>query len=99
MLKPARANSCTVASWSDPFGKPSVSTDGMVASRVIGRSLRRGRDAAEEARPLSRVAHVAVAETVDAHEHGVVVAVGLDVHDRQLVTGGLALGPERLARA
>src|SRR5919109_4334907 len=94
MLKPARAKRCTVASCSEPFGMPSFSFISGLAS-----ALREPVGVPEKAGPLARVAHVPAAEAFDADEHRVLVAIDQEVPDGEPVARGLALGPERVARA
>src|SRR5262245_28415257 len=86
MLNPARANSWTVASWSEPLGIPSLSF--ISALNYL-----------EETRALAGVADVAVTETFHLHEHRVVVAVGEHFDDLQLVARRFAFHPQRVARA
>ena len=85
MLKPARANSWTVASCSEPFGMPSFSF-----MRCIQRS---------EAGAGAGVADVAVAQPLDLEQHRVVVAVHQQLDDLELVAGGFALHPQLVAGA
>src|SRR5579872_424959 len=87
MLNPARANSWTVASCSEPLGMPSLSAISSVRQSSI------------EAGALAGVADVAVPEPPDLEKHGVVVAVDEDVDDREPVAGRLAFHPQRLTRA
>src|SRR5215208_3740586 len=102
MLKPARANSWTVASCSEPFGMPSlsfmvlppiqhkgheghqekyptISTFVAIASFVL---IQRSKT-----RPCTGVAHVAVAQPLYFHQHGVVVAIDEDLDDLEFVAG------------
>src|ERR1051325_2452005 len=88
MLKPARAKSCTVASCSDPLGI-------RVEASWNGHALR----ALEKAGALARVADVAAAEALGLDEHGVLIAVDEHLAHRELVARGLALAPQRVARA
>src|SRR5688500_12445241 len=45
------------------------------------------------------MAHVAIAQTLDLHQHRVVVAIHEDLLNRELVARRLPLHPERLPRA
>src|SRR6478672_12355131 len=99
MLKPARANSWTVASCSEPFGMPSLS---FIASPLIQRFLSSASlllIQRSEAGPGSRMAHVAIAKALHLQQHGIVVAVDEHVDDLELVARGLALHPQLVARA
>src|SRR6478672_393535 len=87
MLNPARANSCTVASCSDPLGSPSFSVAAMSLLQF------------PEARARARVADVAVTQTRDLQQHGVLVAVDEQGCDLQAVAGGLPFRPQRMPRA
>ena len=69
MLKPARANSWTVASCSEPFGMPSFECGHGYSSLVLKQVRCAG------------VADVAVAQPLDLDEHRVVVAVHQQVDD------------------
>src|SRR3954468_2704890 len=104
MLKPARANSCTVASCSEPFGMPSLS---FIVSPLIQHEdissllsfVSLVLTQRSKAGSSSGVAHVAVAEALHLQQHGIVVAVDEHVDDFELVAGGLALHPQLVARA
>src|SRR5436190_23270199 len=87
MLKPARANSWIVASCSEPLGMPSLSIRATLVRLP------------EKARPLPRVADIAVAEPGDLEEHRVLVAVDEQRGHLQPVPRRLPLGPQRVARA
>src|SRR5688572_3806662 len=108
MVKPARANSCTVASWSEPFGMPSFSVMAKPSRRrkispspCPGSRARRGRSfkRARKTGPFARMAHIPVTEPPDLDEHRVVVAIDAELDDREPVARGLALDPQRVARA
>src|SRR5829696_8906343 len=87
MLKPARANSCTVASCSEPFGMPSLSNCATLVRLP------------EKTRPLAGVADVAIAEPRHLEQHRIVIAIDQHVGDLQPVPRRLSLGPQRVARA
>src|SRR6202023_815953 len=78
-LKPARANSWIVASWSEPFGMPSLSFISFV-----------GCQRSEKARSLAGVTHIPISQPLHLHQHRVVVAVDEDVDYLEPVARGLA---------
>src|SRR5215831_1728482 len=86
MLNPARAKSCTVASWSDPLGRPSLSF-------IVGGLL----DLCEKTGPLSRVTYVAFAFAARVHENRVLVAIDQHGLHGKPVAGRLSLGPQSVA--
>src|SRR3990172_13004111 len=89
MLKPARAKSCTVASCSDPFGNPSLSTMTVSCPRKRCR----------ETTARAGVAHSTVAEAPHLQQDRIVVAIGEHLDDLEAIAGRLALRPQRLPRA
>src|SRR5687768_15195934 len=99
MVKPARAKSCTVASWREPLGMPSrrvaIFRPKFTRTQVHWFTLVQR---PEEARALARVAHVAIAQRARAHEQRVVVAIHEQADHLEPVARGLALGPQRVAR-
>src|SRR5689334_19143949 len=104
MLKPARANSWIVASWSEPFGMPSFS---VIAE--FHRSARRAKNGlssalvvdqrSRETAARSGMADVAVAVPLHLEQHRIVVAVDEKGDDLERVARRLAFRPERLPRA
>src|SRR5262245_42947106 len=102
-LNPARPNNCTVESWREPFGMPSLSfivsflAAGPHPRRELTPIPRLGMAAGAslhhlvEARALAGVAHVAVAEPLHLDQHRIVVAIGQHLHDLQPVAGCFAL--------
>src|SRR4051794_28900157 len=114
MLKPARANSWTVASCSEPLGMPSFS---FIASPPIHHHAHRGHQGKhrtissvvssvsfvliQRSKTCSRagVADVAVAEALHLQQHGVIVAIDQELDHLELVAGGLALHPQLVAAA
>src|SRR5262245_58808780 len=99
MLNPARANSWIVASWSDPFGIPSLSVAIRLSVLIRVLSVAICGQLPEEARSFTGVADVAIAETLHLEQDRVLVAIDAHLGHLQPVAGGLPLHPQLVARS